>query len=156
MKRMMRRAGASLTAALVAAAASGCMGASTGPVATIGAPPSATAPSDDVFLLLLRSIEERRAERFAAAVDPTCTPSRDEFWTNLNTFLGTADNIEYNVSVERRVAEGDRVVYIFTWQRKHSDHETGEVRSLAGRSEWTLSRASGRFLLAQATGTALF
>ncbi|MEK8022700.1 MAG: hypothetical protein AAB229_02725 [Candidatus Hydrogenedentota bacterium] len=123
---------------------------------SVGAPPSTSAPSDDVFLHLLKSIEERRADRFAGAVDPTCSPNRDILWEDLNKFLGAADNVEYNVSVERRVSDLDRVVYIFTWQRKHQDRDSGEIVSTNGRSEWTLSRASGRFMLIQTTGTPLF
>lgn len=130
----------------------GCLPGSEG----AGAPPSISAPADEVFMNLFRSVEERRADRFAAAVDPNSNPPREQLWDELNTFHGIAEDIEYNVSVERRIAQGDKTIYVFTWRRKHRDRDSGLNIDEQGRTEWTLSRASGRYLLVQSTGTAIF
>lgn len=123
---------------------------------TASAGPSENAPADEVFMQLLRAIEERRVDRFTAAVDPVSDPPRDRLYEDFQTFTATADDIEYNVNVERRMSEGFNTIYVFTWQRKYRDKDTGQLVNTPGRSEWTLSRATGRFLLVQATGARLF
>lgn len=121
-----------------------------------GAPPAANAPSDEVFINLLRSIEEERLDRFQAAVDPSSDPPREKLYEDMTAFLAAADDIEFNVSVERRISDRDKTIYIFTWQRKFRNTDSGELTNTQGKSEWTLSRSSGRFLLLQMTGTRVF
>jgi hypothetical protein len=119
--------------------------------------PSASAPVDDVFVGLLRAIEEKRPDKFAAGVDPACTPPRDTLWDALNTFTGRADLIDYSITVERRLPQENQITYIFTWQRKHKDRDSGETLSEAGRSEWTFAKqVNGPYMLISAVGRPLF
>lgn len=120
------------------------------------APPSTSTPADEVFINMLRAIEEKRPEQFLAAVSSTCNPDKDDLWNKLNDFLKNADQIELVVSVQRRNKKPTEITYIFTWERRHSSRETGEVLTAKGQSEWTISRVTGRFLLEQAAGDLLF
>ncbi|RMH56194.1 MAG: hypothetical protein D6679_09695 [Candidatus Hydrogenedentota bacterium] len=120
-----------------------------------GAPPS-SAPSDDVFISMLRAIEERRADRFAAAVALTANPDKETIWQNLNTFLDNAEKIELDVTVDRRIHKADEVIYLFSWTRKYQKRDTGETVTDSGESEWSFSNRTGRYLLVQMTGNELF
>jgi hypothetical protein len=141
-------------AAAVAMAVAGCLPGMTSDVA-VG--PSASADVDDVFVGLLRAIEEKRPDKFAAGVDPACTPSRDTLWDALNTFTGRADLIEYSVTVERRLKQDEQVTYVFSWQRKHKDRDSGETLNDGGRTEWTFAKqVGGPYLLVSQVGKSLF
>lgn len=119
--------------------------------------PTVATPSDDVFITLIRAIEEERPDKFTAAVDPACTPPRDTLWDGLNAYIARADLTDFNVTVERRIPQENQITYVFTWQRKYKDRQTGETVTDAGRSEWTLARQiNGPYLLTSAVGRPLF
>ncbi len=121
------------------------------------APPPDT-PADEVFVGMLRSIEERKVERFMASVDPSCVPPSDRLWGELNDYLNRAELIEYIVTVERRVAlQNGGVTYVFSWQRKHDSKADGSTVNAGGRSEWTFAQRPGEPpMLIQVTGQPLF
>ena len=120
------------------------------------APPTTSTPADDVLINIFRSIEEKRTDQFIAGVSQNANPDRDELWTKANDFFKAADQIEYNITVNTREKRGLEVVYIFTFERKYLSRVTGDVITRTGGTEWTISRASGRFLLEQIAGEDVF
>lgn len=123
--------------------------------ATANLPPGSH-PCDGVFIEMVRAIEEQRPERFAATVDPSATPNKDQLWMQLTNFLKIADQIEYVITVERRNAEGTTITYIFTWERKFENRANGQLVTARGHGEWVFLENLGSYTLLSATGQPLF
>lgn len=119
---------------------------------------SSRSPADEVFISLLTAVEQRRADQFVLNVAQSATPDRDNIWKSLTDFFKIADNIEFQVTVERRgkSENAEKHSYLFTWDRKYNDRATGNVVTVRGQSEWSLDGSSGRFLLTQMAGDPLF
>jgi hypothetical protein len=120
------------------------------------APVSPKTPSDDVFIKLFEAVEGRRQDQFIGLVSASASPDRDTLYRRLTEFYAGADNIEFQITVDRRLVTGDDVTYVFDWERRISDRTTGTIVNARGRTEWTFSRGSGRYLLKLMTGSDVF
>lgn len=119
---------------------------------TAGSAPSVSTPADEVFINLLRAVEEKRADQFVAAISQSSNPDPDFLWNGLQDFMKHADQIDFTVTVNERLRKGEDIVYRFEWDRKYVSRGTQATITSRGRSEWTLSRETGRFLLQQVVG----